>query len=117
MFNFDNASKKSMETMEEMLKSYSGMVKSFQVIATEASEYSRRSYDDMNAFMEALMSARGMEEAYQIQAGYVRSSYDSFVAEASKLGELYSQLAKSAYKSQPQPTTALSTAVVAADAA
>ncbi|WP_281978383.1 phasin family protein [Pseudorhizobium flavum] len=116
MFNFDNASK-SMETMEEMLKVYSYMTKGFQLIAAEASDYSRRSFNEMTAFMESLMSARGMEEAYQIQTGYMKSSYDAFVAEAAKLGELYAQLAQTGYRLQPQPSTAVSTEVVAADAA
>ena len=116
MFSFDNASK-SMETMEEMLKSYSEMTKGFQLIAAEASEYSRRSFNEMTAFMESLMSARGIEEAYQIQSGYMKSSYDAFVAEAAKLGELYAQLAKAGYNLQPQPSAAVSTEIVAADAA
>ncbi|CAD7023427.1 phasin family protein [Pseudorhizobium endolithicum] len=117
MFNFDDASRKSSEVMEEMLKSYSEMAKGFQTIATEAGDYSRRSFQDMTSFMESLMSARGLEDAYQLQADYMKSSYDAFVAEAGKLSELYADLAKSAYASKARVPTGSSTAVVAAEAA
>jgi hypothetical protein len=33
-----------------------------------------------------------------VQTDYAKSSYESFVAEATKLGELYADLAREAYK-------------------
>jgi len=33
-----------------------------------------------------------------VQSDYVKSSYESFVAEATKLGELYADLAREVYK-------------------
>jgi Uncharacterized conserved protein len=117
MFNFDDASRKSRETMEEMLKSYSEMAKGFQTIAAEAGNYSRRSFQDVATFMESLMSARGVEDVYQLQADYMKSSYDAFVAEAAKLSELYADLAKSAYAPKSPVPAAPSTAIVTADAA
>lgn len=52
MFDFDDAGKKSREAMEGMLESYSEMVRGFQAaIATEASAYAQRSFEQMTAFM------------------------------------------------------------------
>jgi len=41
MFNFDDANRKSKETVDSVLKSYSDTAKGFQAIASEAAEYSR----------------------------------------------------------------------------
>ena len=78
MFNIDDASKKSKEAMDTMLKNYSEVTKGFQAIATEATDYSKKSFQDLASFM--------------------KSSYESFVAEATKMGEMYADLAKIAYK-------------------
>jgi hypothetical protein len=45
-----------------------------------------------------LLGAKSYESAIQIQTDYWKSSYAGFVAEATKLSELYSSLAKEAFK-------------------
>ncbi|TXL69006.1 phasin family protein, partial [Pantoea vagans] len=45
----------------------------------------------------------------ELQTSFVKSSYESFVSEATKLGEMYADLAKSAYKPYEAP---IATAVV-----
>lgn len=98
MLNFDEANKKGREAMDAMLKNYSEMAKGFQAIATEASDFSKKSFQDMTSFMEAMTSARSMEAAFELQTSFMRSSYESFVAEATKMSEMYADLAKAAYK-------------------
>ncbi|MCB5201951.1 phasin family protein [Neorhizobium sp. T786] len=117
MFNFDDASQKSKEAMEGMLKGYSDMAKGFQAIAAETSDYSRRSYQDMASFMESLVSARSLDQAYQLQTNYMKSSYDALVAETTKLSELYADLTKFAYKSHETVVPVVSKPAVAAEAA
>lgn len=116
MFNFDDASKKSKEAMDGMLKSYSEIAKGFQAIATEAGDYSKKSFQDMTAFMEALTATRSIEAAYELQTNYIKSAYEGFVAEATKMSDLYADLARSAYKPYEAPV-AKSTAVPTANAA
>ncbi|KGD94370.1 MULTISPECIES: phasin family protein [Rhizobium/Agrobacterium group] len=116
MFNFDEASKKSKEAMDGMLKGYSEAAKGFQAIATEASEYSKKSFQDMTAFMEAFAAARSIDAAYDLQTKYAKSAYEGFIAEAAKMGDMYADLAKSAYKPYEAPI-AKSTAVKTANAA
>ncbi|MGK6313763.1 phasin family protein [Neorhizobium sp. DT-125] len=116
MFNFDDASKKSKEAMDGMLKSYSEIGKGFQAIATEATDYSKKSFQDMTAFMEALAAARSVEAAYELQTSYVKSACEGFIAEAMKMSDMYAELARSAYKPYEVPV-AKSTAVATANAA
>lgn len=98
MFNFDEASRKSKETMDAMLASYADVAKGYQAIAIEASDYSKKSFQDIASLMEAMAGARSLETAMELQAGFMKSSYESYVAEATKLSELYADLAKTAYK-------------------
>lgn len=123
MFNFDEANKKSKETIDGVLKSYTEVAKGFQAIATEAGDYSRKSFQDASTYLEALIGSRSIEAAYEVQTKYFKSSYEGFVAEASKLGEMYADLAKAAYKPYEAavppapPVKSKSTAVAAVDAA
>jgi len=98
MFNIDDASKKSKEAMDTMLKNYSEVTKGFQAIAAEATDYSKKSFQDLTSFMEAMTSVKSVEAAFELQTSFMKASYESFVAEATKMGEMYADLAKIAYK-------------------
>lgn len=98
MFNFEEANKMNKEAMDTMLKSYSSIAKGFQALASEASDYSKKSYEDGTAVVEQLTSAKSLEKAFEIQSDFARASYEAFVARATKMGEIYTDLAKEAYK-------------------
>ena len=57
----------------------------------------RRSRISTKAF-EQLIGAKSVEQAVEIQSQYAKKAYDTYVAEFSKLGEMYAGLAKDAYK-------------------
>lgn len=105
MFNFDEANKKGKEAMDTAMKGYSEVAKGFQAIANEASEFSKKSFQDMASHMEALTSVKSMEQVMELQTSYLKNSYESFVAEATKMGEMYADLAKSAYKPYEAPVS------------
>ncbi len=92
--------------MDTMLKSYSDVTKGFQAIATEAADYSKKSFQDGVAHFETLAGVKSVEAAFELQTSYVKSSYEDFVAEATKIGEMYADLAKDAYKPYEAPVAA-----------
>lgn len=116
MFNFEEANKKSKEAADLVLSSYTAMTKGFQVIAAEASDYSKKSVDDSVAHFDKLSKVKSVEQAFELQTSFVKSAYESYIAEATKIGELYAGLAKDAYKPYEAPV-AKATAVVKAAAA
>jgi hypothetical protein len=63
-------------------------------IVAEATDYTRKSLADRLAFVEKLVGAKSFDSAMQIQSEYAKMSFEGFVAEATKMGELYSNLAK-----------------------
>ena len=48
--------------------------------------------------MEKLLGAKSVETAIQIQTEYAKGVYEGFVAQATKLNELYVKLATEAFK-------------------
>ena len=106
MFNLDEANKKGKEAMDTALKSYSDVTKGFQAIAAEAAEYSKKSFQDGVSHFETLAGVKSFEAAFELQSSYVKSSYEIFVAEATKLGKMYADLAKNAYKPYEAPVAA-----------
>ncbi|ARO30029.1 MULTISPECIES: phasin family protein [unclassified Rhizobium] len=112
MFNFDEANKKSKEAVDTALRTYSETTRGFQAIAAEAAEYSKKSFQDAVTHFETLAGVRSFEAAFELQTGYVKSAYESFVSETTKLGEMYADLAKSAYKPYEAPIAAAAAGVV-----
>ena len=86
------------ESLETAMSSFGAWSKSAQAIAVEVAEYSKKSMEGSAAMWERLMGAKSLETAMEVQSEYLKSSYQDFVAETTKLTELYSDLAKEAYK-------------------
>ena len=86
------------DSMETAMSSFGTLTKSAQAIAAEVADYSKKSFEGSTAAWERLMGVKSLETAMQVQSEYLKSSYEGFVAEATKLGELYVDLAKEAYK-------------------
>lgn len=97
MFKFDDAGLYGKESMDTILKSYSAATKGFQAVASEAADYSRKTYEANVAHVEALMSVRSLEAAIELNTSFARTSVESYLAELNKLGEMYSDFARQAY--------------------
>jgi phasin family protein len=95
---FEDFQKLGKENMDQAMKSFGSFSKGFQALATEMTDYSKKSFEDGAATFEKLMSAKSLDKAVEIQTDYVKASYEGFVAQATKVGELYADLAKDAYK-------------------
>jgi hypothetical protein len=96
--NFDDLQKLGKDNVDTAMKQFGAVQKGFQAIATEVADYSKKSFEDSTAAFEKLMSAKSFEKAIEIQSDFVKSAYEGFIAEATKIGELYTGLAKETYK-------------------
>ena len=45
-----------------------------------------------------MRNVKSIEKAIELQTEYAKSAYEGFVAEATKIGEMYTALAKETYK-------------------
>ncbi|MDO6964026.1 phasin family protein [Rhizobium alvei] len=98
MFKFDDTSAYGKEAMDSVLTSYSTAAKGFQAIAAETADYSKKSFEATVSHYEKLMATKSVEAAFELQSSFAKSSMESFIAEMSKIGEMYVDLAKGAFK-------------------
>jgi hypothetical protein len=98
LMNFDDVQKMGKENVDAAMKSFSVTSKGVQAIAAEITNYSKKSFEEGSAALEKLLGAKSVDKAVEIQNDYVKTAYEGFVAEATKLGELYTDLAREVYK-------------------
>jgi phasin family protein len=98
MKNMDDMQKFGKDNMDATMKSFGAMSKGVQAIAVEVADYSKKSFEESTAAMEKLFGAKTIDKAMEVQSDYVKSAYEGFVAQATKLSELYADLAKESYK-------------------
>ena len=96
--NVEDFQKLGKDNLETCMKQFDTVSKGWQVIATEFADYSKKSFEEGSAAVEKLLGAKSLEKAIEIQSAYAKSAYETFVAEATKMGELYTDLAKETYK-------------------
>jgi phasin family protein len=96
--NIDDVQKLSKDNMDATLKSFGAVSKSLQAITVEIADYSKKVFEQTAAATEKLIGAKSLDKAIEVQTDYAKTAYEGFVAEASRLGELYTDLAKEAYK-------------------
>jgi hypothetical protein len=95
---FDDFQKFGKEHLEAMTTSSSSLATSWQTIAAASNEYSKKSFENSSAFVEKLLGARSFESVTQIQSDYAKTFFEGLVGYVTKTGELYSNLAKEAFK-------------------
>ena len=96
--SFEDAGKAGKEFFDAGLKNFAALSKNVQALAVEATEYSRKSFEEGTATLEKLTGARSLEKVVEIQSDYARKAYEGFVAQATRVSELYAEIAKDAYK-------------------
>lgn len=95
---FEDFQKLGKENVENAMKNFGTASKGFQEIAAEMADYSKKSFEDGTAALEQLMAAKSLDKALEVQTDYYKNAYEGFVGQATKIGEMYVDLAKDAYK-------------------
>ncbi|MBV9348767.1 MAG: phasin family protein [Pseudolabrys sp.] len=96
--NFEDLQQVSKENVETTLKAFGALSKQGQAIAVEITDYSKKAFEDGTAAFEKLLGVKSLDKAIEVQTEYAKTAYEAFVAEATKIGALYSDFAKEAYK-------------------
>ena len=93
--DFQKVSKVEMNGYLQMMGEWN---KSWQTIATEMTDYSKRSFEDGTATFQKLVSARDMQQVMEIQTSYAKRAYEDYMRQMSKIGAMYQSIAKDAFK-------------------
>src|ERR1700744_4114621 len=100
---FEDFQKFSKEQLEAFTTASTTWSKGLQDIAAESSDYSKKAFAAGTAMYEKLLGARSVETAIQIQTEFAKQAYESFVAQATKVSDLYTRVATDAMKPVPTP--------------
>ncbi len=96
--SFEDFQKLSKQQLDAVSAATATVAKGLQEIAAESSEYSKKSFAQGSAVFEKLLGAKSVETAIQIQTEFAKSSYEGFVAQASRINEIYVKMASEAFK-------------------
>jgi phasin family protein len=94
----DEMQKVGMDNMNVAMKSFDAATKGFQTIAAELMNYQKKAFEDGAVAMQELINAKSPQKAMEIQSQYVKSAYEDLVAQVTRIGELYLQVAKESCK-------------------
>ena len=95
---FEDLQQAGKDNVDTALKSFGALSKGTQAIAVEVVDYSKKAFEDGSAALEKLFGVKSLDKAIEIQSEYAKTAYEGFVAKASKIGELYADIAKETYK-------------------
>jgi hypothetical protein len=98
MKSFEDMQKVGKDNAEATMKSLGALSKGVQAIAVEMADYSKKAFEDGAAATEKLLGAKSIEKAVEVQSEYVKTTYEGLMAQTAKIGQLYSDLAREAYK-------------------
>jgi hypothetical protein len=95
---FDQFQKFGQDNMDAAMKTFGAVSKGAQTIAVESADFAKKSFETGTATVEKLLGAKTLDKAFEIQADYVKGAYEGLVAQATRMGELYANLAKEAFR-------------------
>ncbi len=95
---FDDFQKFSKDNADVAMESANVVTKGLQTIASEAADYSKQSFEASAKAFEKILGAGTLDKAVEAQTDYVRSAYEGYVGQATKVGEIFTGMAQAAYK-------------------
>jgi len=79
--------------VEAMVESGKIAARGFEVIGQDAADYGRRSFESATAALKSMSAVKSPADFFKLQSDYVRTAFDSMVAETSKNTEAMIKLA------------------------
>lgn len=98
MKNFDELQKMSQDNFDKTVKSLAEVNKAMQAIASEMTDYTKKSFEEGTSTFEKVVGAKSVDQAMEIQTSYAKKAYEDYIAEMTKISEMYADIAKEFYK-------------------
>lgn len=89
VFNRDN--------VEAAVASSSAAAKGLETLNAEVTSYARRSFEDGVAVVKALSGAKSAKEWFDIQSSFVKTGYEGFISESTKVNEMAFRVANDVF--------------------
>ena len=96
--NVPDFQKLGQANLDSSMRMFGEWQKNMQAIAAEFTDYTKRSFEEGTQTFEKLLGAKSVEQAVEIQSNFAKRSYDEYMHQMTKIGGMYAELAKEAYK-------------------
>ena len=103
---------------DSYLKNMEPASKALQAIAAESTNYAKKSSETARSYFEKLTSVKNFDEAIKLQNELASSSYQEFMKDSAKFGDLYKDYLKAVFPqvATPEPQKKASKATVVSEA-
>jgi hypothetical protein len=91
---YEDVQKIMKDSMDTAVRSAGVITKSIQAIATETTDYSKKSVEEGSKYVESLFGAKSVETMLELQTVYMKKAYEDAVGQFTKMGAMYTELAK-----------------------
>jgi hypothetical protein len=95
---FEDIQKLSKDNVDVAMKSAGAVGKGFQAIAAETADFTKKTFEAGSSAFEKMLSVQSLDKAVEVQSDYMRSAYEGYVGQMTKVGEIVTDMAKDAYK-------------------
>ena len=79
--------------VEALVESSKVAVRGFETLGQEAADYARKSFENASSAMRTLAASKSPTEFFKLQGDFVRTAFDTMVAETSRSTEVMLKLA------------------------
>jgi phasin family protein len=93
----ENASSFGQENVEAVVTSSKIAAKAAENMGAEIAAYSKKAYEDSIAVAKELTTCKSVTEFFEKQTEFGKTSIEGFVAEATRLNEMYAAAAKETF--------------------
>jgi phasin family protein len=94
---FEDVTQFGQENVEALVASGKVVAKAAEEINAEVMAYSKKAYEDAMAASKEMAQARSVTEFFEKNTAFAKSSFEGWVAQATRVNEMYSQAAKEAF--------------------
>ena len=75
--------------VEAATRSFNEMNRSFQNVAAEITNFSKKRLEDVVQSWEQVLRAKSFGDVMEVQSRYVQKAYEDYTSQMSRLGEIY----------------------------
>ena len=86
------------DTVEAYVKAANVAGKGAETFHNEIYAFSKQSIEDTIAHGKAVMASKSAHEAFELQTGFAKAAFESYVGEMTKLGELFVATSKESFE-------------------
>lgn len=98
MQSFESVNQINKEFVDGAMKSAAAWTNGMQAIAAETADYAKASMENGVAAFEKVSTAKSAEKALEVQSDFAKNAFEGMVAQATRVGEIYTDMAKDAFK-------------------